>query len=109
MLATTEVSVRHNGSICFSHTDIEGHEHVQALQKVVAKEEEQLEKGGSTRDVQDVALLDHDHSTSSMADDHSAEAKVNCRVTYTLRTVLFELIGLMSENNLYSIAKIICH
>ena len=78
---------------------------------MVTKEDDQLKKGGSTRDVQDIAFLavDHDHSTSCMADDHSAEAKVNCRVTYTLRTVLFELIGLMSENNLYSIAKILCH
>ena len=73
---------------------------------MVAKEDDQLKKGGSTRDV---LAVDHDQSTSSMADDHSAEAKVNCWVTYTLRTVLFELIGLMSENNLYSIAKILCH
>ena len=86
MLATTEVSVRHNGSICFLHTDIEGHEHVQALQTVVAKEEEQLEKGGSTRDVQDVALLDHDHdhSASSTAYGHSAETEVSFLIQCSL-------------------------
>ena len=86
MLATTEVGVRHNRSICFLHTDIEGHEHVQELQTVVAKEEEQLEKGGSARDVQDVALLDHDHdhSASTMAYGHSAVTKVSFLVQCSL-------------------------
>ena len=70
----------------FLHTDIEGHEHVQALQKVVAKEEEQLEKGGSTRDEQDVALLDHDHdhSASSTAYGHSAETEVSFLIKCSL-------------------------
>ena len=47
--------------------------HVQELQTVVAKENEQLKKGGSTREVADVAFLDHDHSASSTADECSAE------------------------------------
>ena len=86
MLATTEVSVSQNGCICFLHTDIEGHEHVQELQTVVAKEKEQLEKGGSTRYAQDVALLDHDHdhSASSTAYGHSAETEVSFLVQCSL-------------------------
>ena len=28
--------------------------------------------------MQDAAFLDHDHSASSKADEHSAEAEVNC-------------------------------
>ena len=58
------------------HTENEGHE--QELQIVVTKKDEQLKKGGFTREVQDVVFLDHDHSTSSTADEHSAEAEVSC-------------------------------
>ena len=65
------------------HTDNEGHEHVQELQNVVAMEDEQLEKGGSTREVQDLAFLNHDQPASSSADEHSAEAEVNYLWVYS--------------------------
>ena len=57
---------------------------MQELQTVVAKEDEQLNKGSSTRDVQDVALLDHDHSTFSTADEYSAETEVSFLVQCSL-------------------------
>ena len=45
---------------------------------MVAKENEQLKKGGSTGEVLDVAFLDHDPSSSSAADEYSAETEVSC-------------------------------
>ena len=71
---------------------------------MVAKEDEQLEKGGSTGDVQDVAFLDLDHSASCTADQHSAETKVSSLGLYTVHTVVFELINIFREEcvlNLY--------
>ena len=46
-------------------------------------EDEQLEKGGSTREVQDLAFLNHDQPASSSADEHSAEAEVNYLWVYS--------------------------
>ena len=45
---------------------------------MVVKGNEQLKKGGSTGEVLDVAFLDHDHSSSSDADECSAENEVSC-------------------------------
>ena len=59
-----------------------------------AKENEQLKKGGSTRDVQDVAFLDLDHSASCTADQHSAETKVSSLGLYTVHTVVCEVINM---------------
>ena len=55
------------------HTDNKQHEHEQELQSVVAKEDEQLEKGGSTKQVQHVAILNHDQPASLSVGEHSAE------------------------------------
>ena len=75
------------------------------MQKVVDKEDEQLKKGGSTRDVQDVAFLDLDHSASSMADEHSAETKVSSLGLYTVYTVVCELIDMTNINNVRNLSN----
>ena len=61
---------------------------------MVAKEDQLLKKGGSTRDVQDIAFLDLDHSASCTADEHSAETKVSSLGLYTVHTVVCELINM---------------
>ena len=53
------------------HADNERHEQIQKLQTVLAKKDEQLEKGGSIGVVQN-------YSTSSTGDKHLAEAEVSC-------------------------------
>ena len=61
---------------------------------MVAKENEQLKKGGFTREVQDVAFLDLDHSASCTADEHSAETKVSSLGLYNVHRVVCELINM---------------
>ena len=60
---------------------------------MVSKENEQLKNGGSTRDVA-FLNLDHDHSASCTADEHSAEIKVSSLGLYTVHTVVCELINM---------------
>ena len=55
---------------------------------MVAKEDQHLKKHGSTRDVQDVAFLDLDHSASC-----TAETKVSSLGLYTVHRVVCELIN----------------
>ena len=64
LTATTEVCM----SNWFLHT---GNEDVQEVQNVVTKKDEKQEKGGSTREVQDLPFLNHDQpASSSSADEH---------------------------------------
>ena len=75
------------------HTHNEGHESVQQLQNVVAMEDEQLEKGGSTREVQDLAFLNHDQPASSSVDDHSVEVNyLGCTVVYKGKNLFLDIL-----------------
>ena len=61
-----------------------GNEDVQEIQNVVTKKDEKQEKGGSTREVQDLPFLNHDQpASSSSADEHSPEVNyLGCTVVY---------------------------